>query len=476
MRPLSSIGLGLAISMLAAMSSPGVGLAERRRAAPGSPTKKVQQLDRQAMEAYDLLDARRAASLLEQALRSKLDPTSDAALIARLHMHLAVVAYVGLTDAERARREALAAVRADPSITIDPMHQTAEIDALFDQARRQGRPAATPGSSAPRLAATGGSPPDCGKVSGLDHERLREVPFGRDVTFSVLVGRELEVGRVSLYLKTKFAPEYMKYTLQGNACRFFATVPSASLVETSFEYYIAVAGNRGEVLASVGTRTSPLLVAVAGAPTAPSAPAWLSDDKLYFTGPRVPVDRARADDTGGIAAFWVGTGGGYAAGPTELAGREVTCCFSPAPMHMLLEVGYRFSERTALTAAGRLELPLRADLPGHPKFALAAQLRVRRALTDRGDGFQLIGSLGWGVLRQSVTLSESVNGGTVDTTAIGPFLVGGGVGYVVGRGKLRLIGELQTILGMPMGFVKVGDAQVSLGVHLDATLGLIAAF
>ena len=70
-----------------------------------------------------------------------------------------------------------------------------------------------------------------------------------------------------------------------------------------------------------------------------------------------------------------------------------------------------------------------------------------------------------------------------DTTASGPFLVGGGIGYLMAlSGPMQLVAELNALAAIPGGIKELGPCPGSgcvrpnFGVQADFNLGILLAF
>ncbi|HTM22942.1 MAG TPA: hypothetical protein VL172_20610, partial [Kofleriaceae bacterium] len=175
-----------------------------------------------------------------------------------------------------------------------------------------------------------------------------------------------------------------------------------------------------------------------------------------------------------FVSLGAGTGGGYVSGKTEQARENVKCCFAPALLHVLPEFGYQMSPSSTLSLAVRIGFPVGADLPGHATAAPAALLRYRKTLKPTGEGLAWSAALGGGLLRNTVPLSVM---GT-DTAVSGPLLVGGGLGYLKGKGSTKLVAELNTIAGIPIVSDMGGDPPVvpHFGLEFDLNLALVFGF
>jgi len=134
-------------------------------AAQQSADQVVLDLNHGAMEAYNNLDINRAGSMLEEALRVAQQGGVRGPLLAQTNLNLAIVYVGGLQDNDGGVRYFVDAVCADPSVQLDPLTSTPDIQSVFDVARQrvqqQGCPrgmAAPPPGPAPR-SVPGGVPP-----------------------------------------------------------------------------------------------------------------------------------------------------------------------------------------------------------------------------------------------------------------------------------------------------------------------------
>jgi len=175
----------------------------------------------------------------------------------------------------------------------------------------------------------------------------------------------------------------------------------------------------------------------------------------------------------------VGTGGGFVTGVTEQQANEVKCCFAPALLHVFPEVGFYVSPKTSIGAAFRMGFPIGANIPGHSTAAPAALIRIRQSLGEGQDGLQVVGSIGGGVLRNTIKLSEAPADMNTDIVASGPLLIGAGAAYTKALGgPIKFVAEANAIAGIPV-IDKLGadpGFNLNFGVQVDVNLGLMFGF
>jgi hypothetical protein len=195
-------------------------------------------------------------------------------------------------------------------------------------------------------------------------------------------------------------------------------------------------------------------------------------------GPLPGADRPKL-----FLSLAAGTGAGYVTGETETAQSPVGCCFAPALLHVFPEIGYYISNQMAVSLAFRFGFPVGANIMGHATGAPAGLLRVRYALDPAGDGIQLTGAIGGGLLRHTVKIEDQAEDMNVDTTASGPVMIGAGAAYVRPlSGPMKFVAELNALAAFTAGVSELGECpgtgciRPSFGLQFDANLGILFAF
>jgi hypothetical protein len=452
------------IALLTALIGAVLASGQVARAQDSKPgQREVEAKIVQAMESFDLLEfevARRHLNdAIELARKNRLDRER---ILARIYLDLGIVEFAGLKNRDAAREAFAAAVAIDPSIEIDVAYRTdAMADLLAAVKKERGIVPPPP---------TGTEP--CSSVRGLQHTPVDLARRGQDQPIAARVGASLTVDKVSLFYRRAGTDAYTERTMQLVAgCSYEAVIPAEVMQGDAIQYYVA-ARRRGRTVDGKGDATSPNLIELAGRPDGESAVA--------------PAALARAQPRGRKRIFVslaVGTGGGYVSGTTEVVGTDVNCCFAPALFHLFPEVGYYFSPRLSLSGAFRMGFALGANVPGHASAAPAGLLRLRYALSERGTGLQLSAVAGGGIIRHTVKVEEAMSGADTDTTASGPFVLGGGLGYLFGlSGAMQLLAELNGLAAFPAGVEEVGPCPGSgcvrphFGFQVDVNLGILFAF
>ena len=448
--------------------------------------KEIQAKSKKAMESFDSLEFEAARAALGDALslarKHKLEKDK---VTARVYLNLGIVEYAGLKDEDAARTAFASAVAIDPDIQIDVAYKTEGMAELLTAVKKGGGGKA--GGAGEDLFADGGEGGgDCEAIDGIDHTLIESGKPGVSQPIAARVSSGLGADKVTLFYRGQGAVDFTAVPMKkGKGCSFEAEIPAAAMKGEAVHYYVAALKGK-KSLASRGSSGSPNIIELAG-----SAGAGGGDENPLGGGASSGGDVTGEVETGGdeggkktvFVSLAVGTGGGYVTGTTEVAGSDVGCCFAPALFHLLPEVGYYFSRQLSLSAAFRMGFAMGANVEGHATAAPAGLLRLRYALDESGAGLQVSGAVGGGIIRHTVKVEEAPSGMDTDTTASGPVLVGGGLGYVKPiSGAMRLVGELNTLAAVPAGIKEIGTCpgegcvKPHFGLQFDINLGVMLAF
>lgn len=444
--------------------------------------KEIQAKNKKAMESFDMLEFEQARTTLGEALqlakKHKLD--RDKA-VARVYLNLGIVEYAGLKDEDAARAAFSQAVAIDPNIQIDVAYKTEGMAELLTAVKKGGG-GKTEEPSLPDEGGAAGA--DCDALDGIDHTLVESGKAGVSQTISARVGSGLGADKVSLFYRAQGAVDFTEVPMtRRDGCSFEAKIPAAAMKGEAIHYYVAALKGK-KSLASRGSSGSPNIIDLGG-----GAGGGSDDNPLAASGSGGgEISGGVEPETGGgkktvFLSLAVGTGGGYVTGTTEVADSEVGCCFAPALLHLFPEIGYYFSRQLSLSAAFRMGFALGANVMGHATAAPAGLLRLRYALDESGAGLQVSGSIGGGIIRHTVKVEEAPGGMDTDTTASGPFLIGGGLGYTKPiSGAMSLVGEVNALAAAPVGIKEIGTCpgegcvKPHFGLQFDINLGLLLAF
>jgi hypothetical protein len=99
-----------------------------------SADQVVQELNQGAMEAYNAMDIEKAGSMLEEALRVALEGGVMGPLLAQTNLNLGIVYVGGLSDNDGGVKFFMDAICADPSVQLDPLTSTPDVQSVFQVA------------------------------------------------------------------------------------------------------------------------------------------------------------------------------------------------------------------------------------------------------------------------------------------------------------------------------------------------------
>jgi hypothetical protein len=450
--------------------------------------KRVDDLNRAAMEDYDLLELESAKKQLNDALalikKSRLERH---AVAARTHLNLGIVYGAGMGDLDTALLEFRAAIELDPRARLDPAYRSPELQRTFDQAL-----AAVTGKGSPITPTTPGTTES---VPALRHTPVEETTAGSTVLVNARVGSDIADRVTQVVLRYRpsgsetFTPSPMRAAGGG---LYEGQIPDVVTQGEAVQYFIEARAATGKVMASAGSVDSPHIISIVRStrrrtdeepPDLEDPLARRGGDGRGGTG---DTQVARRAVPGGKRTLFVGlsagAGGGYITGETEVSHQGVTCCVAVAPFHLVPELGFWLGRQLALSLVGRIGLPLGANVVGAASLAPAGFLRASYFFGRQG-GLYVHGELGGGLIRHTVKLSRTsattVMGDT-DTFATGPLLVGAGTGYVLPlAGPLRFVIDLSVIVGIPIINQLGSGARATkpgFAVHGDLSLGVQLAF
>ncbi len=479
------IGAALALGLIVPAVGVGPAFADRT-------TKKIQAKAREAMENFDLLEYEEAKKLLNEAIviAKKAGKERDPA-VAKVHLNLGIVYFAGFEDVESAKVEFINAVEIDPKIEIDPAYKTAEMDKLLSAAKKEfgkrGGGDTGPGEIEDDV--------DCDSLQGIAHTLVDTGEAGSSKEVSAHVSAKLKAAKVSLMYRPEGVSDFIEAKMEkAGGCRYVAKIPGKEMRGEFLHYYIAAYNKAGKVVASKGSAGSPNIIEITASTGGGGEAGGGTDTENPFSeGSGGGNGKGNGDGIGHITkrggsskpktaklflSIGAGSGAGYESGKTELVENDIGCCLAPALLHVFPELGFYLSPQNSLSVAFRMGFPLGANRPGHPTGAPAGFLRFRHALDPSGEGLQVSGSIGGGIIRHTVKLSDATaDEGDTDTGAIGPLFLGGGVGYSRSMGgPIRFVAELNAVAGLPVVSELGATKVLNFAIHFDANLALLFAF
>jgi hypothetical protein len=416
---------------------------------------RISKLNKKAVNEYDNLNFEEARKILKEALdlcrQHGLDKHPVAA---RTYVNLGVVTLTGLKQRDAAVKLFRKALEIQPDVKLSKSLANPEIQEAFDEAAS----ASTPKTSAPPPAATGTS-----NAALLTHEPVTRASQGRTVPIALTVEASLSADKVTLFYRpggeVDFLEQPMTEATPGN---YAAEIPVSATAGGTVEYYLQ-ADKGGQPAASVGSKASPLVVALA--PSAAVAAPRPRREKIPTT------DREAAHSSASRLYFGVriGSGLGWTSGTGEVNSvhRVSPAGFAPAQLgHVAPELGYFVRPGLLLSLQGRIQLvtgvtsdpACASGCSSPPTTALAAFAKVTW-LFGEGEKLRPYFSLaaGGGTIRhvtdfpsfpaecgaaKNATCVESVRAGAV---LLGP---GAGIDYALSP-RFGLLAGVDSQVGFP---------------------------
>ena len=473
-----------------------VSVAAAPASADADVREDIREKTKQAMENYDLLEFDEAKKLLNEAIALAKRKKVRDKVLAAAHVSLGVVYFSGLNDKESAKLQFIEAVQISKDVEIDKGYVTDELNKMLSEARDQyGK-----GDSGPAPAGDDDDDDDdvdCDALTGLRHDLIDETPAGRAAKVVVYVGADIGAKKVALYYRPKGTAKFSQTNLKASGCRYTGAIPKDAVRGDMLHYYVQAVGKGGKKVGNKGSKGSPNIIEIAQVGTG----AFTDDENPLGEGDGDGASEATDTSSSGevsttvgpiggtkepklFLALAAGTGGGYVTGSTERVNSPVGCCFAPALLHVMPELGYFINPQLAISAAFRFGFPVGANVNGHATGAPAGLIRVRYALDPSGDGLQLSGAIGGGLLRHTVKIENQPDNMNTDTTASGPILLGAGAAYIRPlSGPMKFMVELNALSAFTAGISELGDCpdgascvRPSFGLQVDANLGILFAF
>ncbi len=452
------------------------------------PKEDIQKKTKEAMDSYDSMDYAASKKTLEAALaigkKAKLDKDP---VVAKAYLALGIAAFAD-GDVDGAKAAFTAAVAIDPKIQIDAAYKSPDLNKLLDATRAEAGGGGTSGGGTTEPSA------DCAGVKGLQHTIIDTAPAGKALAIEVLVGGDVTSQKIGVFYRPEGATEFIegKLAKQGE-CKYTGEIPSSAMKGSVVHYYVAALNENGKAVASRGSSGSPNIIELSAAVKGSGGNGTDNEDPI--NGPKNSKPKS-GGNTGGSVSSGVetpkkpakvflqvagGTGFGYVSGKTEFNNPVENCCIGNSLVVITPEIGYQANKKLSIGLAGRIGLPIGANIDGpmgkSSTMSPAVLLRARYTLSDSGEGLRLIGQLGGGIIRNTIKLKESMDGMDTDIVGQGPLLLGAGVGYMKRlSGNIAFVGDL-SVLGAIAVVDKLGNApNLGSGIGADLSIGVAVGF
>lgn len=243
-------------------------------------TGEVIRLNRQGVESYNRLEVAQAQNLLRKALSIAKQKDVKGQPLARTLLNLGVVAVGGFSRADEGEEYFAQALKEDPSITVDPMLATPEIQSVFEKARMSrpgvGRsvaktPAATAGAGSRSRLST--REPGAFESSVLTHVPAAEQLVFTSLPIYVEAPDKVEIAHIELFYRPAGTPKFIRTEMHRVDAGWGDEIRCAEVQLPDIEYYIVAYGKRRDVMGYVGSEAYPVIVPIVEQRTTPVQPA-----------------------------------------------------------------------------------------------------------------------------------------------------------------------------------------------------------
>lgn len=240
------------------------------RARAQSPEEVVTKLNADALDAFNSLDINKAGAMLEEALRVAAQGGVSPGLLARTNMNMGIIYVSGLSDHEGALPFFLASVCADPSIQLDPLTSTPEVQSVYAVALQKAQSGGCPqggagaGSNVPAVPiAPVRPPPDQAIIHRAPLEQLSQTPLPLYAEVHALAGAK----RIYLFYKATGMEQWKRVPMYQYGSGFAYQISCNDVWEPKVSYYIEAQDDAGAVVGIAGTAAQPIEVPVVAART-----------------------------------------------------------------------------------------------------------------------------------------------------------------------------------------------------------------
>jgi hypothetical protein len=317
-------------------------------------------------------------------------------------------------------------------------------------------------------------------VQGLQHTIIDTAKQNNPQVIEALVAKDVVAKKIAVMVRAEGATDFTEIALKKEGdCKYTGSIPGTTMKGTVLHYYVAAFNDMNKPVASKGSSGSPNIIELVAAP--PPKVAGDNEDPIngggggggssggsVATGTVVGPTKARV-----LIAVSGGTGFGYVTGETEGMNTVKNCCLGSSLLVVMPELGYFVNPQLSVGIAGRIGLPIGANVEGHATAAPGGVLRVRYAIDPSGDGLRVMGQLGAGIMRNTIKLDNSMPGMDTDIVAQGPLLVGGGVGYTKRlAGKVSFIADLSALAGIAVIDSFAAAPKLNHGFGADLSIGI----
>jgi hypothetical protein len=251
---LAALGALLGTTLL-----PAVGSAQK------NPEEVVTKLNSDALDAFNALDINKAGAMLEEALRVAAAGGVSPGLLARTNMNMGIIYVSGLSDHEGALPFFLAAVCTDPSIQLDPLTSTPEVQSVYSVAVQKAQAGGCPqGGAQPAVPiAPVRPPPDQAIIHHPPVEQLTQTPLPLYAEVHALAGAK----KIFVFYKGAGMEQWKQVPMYQYQSGFAYQLSCNDVWEPKVSYYIEAQDDAGAVVGVAGSAAQPIEVPVVAART-----------------------------------------------------------------------------------------------------------------------------------------------------------------------------------------------------------------
>jgi|GEM_PF-1142978 hypothetical protein len=226
----------------------------------GPRDRAARSLITDAVEEYQNLEIDRSLERLQNAVRTCANSGCSPAMTARVHMAIGIVQVGGQQNTTAGVESMVRALQLDSNAQPDAMLVTPEISAAFRQAQGQvssgARPTTNPNPT------TNPTRPSSSGGGELLHTPAPEQLANTPLPVYVEPSAAFTVEHVYVYYKGNGMRSFERREMSRSANGYGAEIPCAAMIAPSMEYYVTAVDANTQVVATVGSETSPVQVSI----------------------------------------------------------------------------------------------------------------------------------------------------------------------------------------------------------------------
>lgn len=213
--------------------------------------KKIEGMNRVALEDYDLGDPEAARKRLEEALSlARTAKLESHKLTAQTNLYLGIVYAGGLKDPARAADAFRAALAIDESVTVPEKLQKPEIIRAFEEARKPAKVENVDINARPE-----------GVIKGIVHTPVDRASEGGDIPVGVWIGDEMRAASVTLHYRAQGTDAFTAVEMKNSEPnRYIVSIPATATATDALQYYVEVKNKKQKVVAAKGNASQPYTI------------------------------------------------------------------------------------------------------------------------------------------------------------------------------------------------------------------------